>query len=187
MKEDNYKNSIKEWLSLRTRRVIDTDGLKPSAVLLLLIQEGDGVYVLVTKRSQMVSTHKGDMSLPGGGVEEQDGSIVDTALRETWEETGVDPSHVTVLGQYDDYKSIFGHHVSVIVGFLEKRTGYLFNDEIDDYVEAPLSLFDGKSYDRTDKKEFQGKHYTMYYYDLPQGTIWGLTARLLTDFGMELP
>lgn len=179
-------SKIKNILEQRTLRILDTTDLRPSAVLLLLMEINGELHVLVTRRSQLVGTHKGDMSLPGGGVEEQDKTLMETALRETWEETGIPQDQVEILGQFDDYRSIFGHHVTVIVGYIAENPEYTFNEEIDDYEEVPLQVFVKEAWDRKEIREYQEMTFDMYYYEFPAGTIWGLTARILTDFGREI-
>lgn len=178
---------IEARLKERSRRILSTEGKRESSVLVPLVCRDDGLKVLMTLRSSHVSTHKGQISFPGGGREESDADSSETALRETWEETGVRPEQVVLLGQYDDYESITGHHVSVYIGYLKGDVRYTFNEsEIADYTEPPVSIFAEKQYDRKEPREFKGRIYDLYWYYYDNMEIWGLTARIMTDFASEV-
>jgi len=139
--------------------------------------------VLVTKRTEKVATHRGQMALPGGAYDPSDGSRLITALRETEEEVGIIRDHVDVIGEFDEFMSIAGFHVATFVGIVPYPYEYVFNpDEIDSYVEVPLSLFLERRHDRVEKYNFNGTLYNVYFYIYEGFQIWGLTARILTDF-----
>ena len=72
--------------------------------------------MLFNKRSEHVDKHKGEIAFPGGGWESGDATILDTALRETWEEMSIDPADVTVLGELDDIVTISDFVVTPYVG-----------------------------------------------------------------------
>src|SRR5690242_18435744 len=74
----------------------------PAAVLVPLIHHGGSDRVILTVRSYDVEHHKGQISFPGGAVHAADADLATTALRETWEEIGVEPTDIEVIGQLDD-------------------------------------------------------------------------------------
>ena len=180
---ESFKHSLRDALNGLTARTIDDPRLKPSAVMILL-QNRDGVpTVLLTRRTDKVKTHKGEVSLPGGGREESDESLLATALRETREEMGIDPDDVEYIGRFDDFFSIYGFHVSTFTGSIPYPYSYTVNtDEIDDYIEVPLQLFAEKKYTRIETFHYEGKPIDVYYYHYGGFEIWGLTARILTAF-----
>ncbi|HOW81069.1 MAG TPA: CoA pyrophosphatase [Spirochaetota bacterium] len=183
----SFKNELRERLDRRETRRLDNPGYKPSAVNILLMNKEGELCVLLTKRTEKVSTHKGQISFPGGGYDESDGNIANTVLRETFEEVGIPAEKIECIGRFDDYISLFGFHISCFVGAIPHPCEYRFNeDEIDDYVEAPLSLFVSLGYDRIEHYNFKGHDIEVYHYNYDGYEIWGLTARILTDFAQTV-
>ena len=184
---DIFKNDLAERLKEREVRGCDNSGYRRSAVKILIMNKDMKPHVLLTKRSQKVSTHKGQISFPGGGFDEIDGNILNTAFRETFEEVGIPQEDIEFIGQFDDYVSLFGFHISCFIGAIDYPYNYNFNkDEIDDYVEAPLSLFIDQKYDRVEYYNHEGKEYRIFFYNYLNYEIWGLTARILTDFAAKI-
>lgn len=182
-----FKAELKNRLDAHQPRSIDTPDLSEAAVLIPLMNKGGEACVLVTKRTQHVATHKGQMSLPGGRYDDEDPDTLSTALRETHEEVGIMPEHVEILGRFDDFISIAGFHVATYIGAVPHPYEYVLSTgEIEAYVEVPLSLFASRSFDRVEQVSFQGKQYKVYYYLYEGFEIWGLTARILTDFAAKI-
>ncbi len=182
-----FKKDISEKLRLLNVRTIIKPEFKPSAVMMLIMNRDGNAHVLLTRRTTTVTTHKGEVSFPGGSFEEGDGSLLDTALRETDEEVGISPGHVEVLGEFDHFISIFGFHVSTFVGVITHPYEYILNtDEIESIVEVPLQIFKDEKYDKCQPMEFQGNTYNVYHYMYEGYEIWGLTARILTDFARKI-
>lgn len=185
---NKFKHELTSRLKERNINELENpSGYRPSAVNLLLMNKNRSLHVLLTKRTTKVSTHKGEISLPGGGYDDEDGSIVKTVFRETYEEVGIPPERIECLGQFDDYLSLYGFHVSCFVGAIPHPYNYTFNaDEIEDYVEAPMSLFVERAYDSLEEYTHKSKTYEVYYYYYEGHKIWGLTARILTDFAQKI-
>lgn len=179
-----FKDELSNRLKKREIRKIDINGHRPSAVKMIIMNKDNSPHVLLTKRSNKVATHKGQISFPGGVFDAEDINIKNTAYRETFEEVGIPPEKIEYIGRFDDYISIFGHHVSCFIGAIEYPIDYNFNrDEIADYIEAPLSIFANEEYDKVLPYTYEGKTRNVYYYYYKGHEIWGLTARILTDFG----
>jgi 8-oxo-dGTP pyrophosphatase MutT (NUDIX family) len=182
-----FKDLVRERLAARTVRSLENPGYVPAAVMILFMFKDGEAHVLLTRRSHKVKTHKGEMSLPGGGFDDSDEDILTTGYRETEEEVGIPREKIEYLGRFDDYFSIAGFHVAALVGAIEYPFRYTFNeDEIDGYVEAPISLFLERKYDRVQYVTFKGHEYKVYHYFYRDNEIWGLTARILTDFAEEI-
>jgi 8-oxo-dGTP pyrophosphatase MutT (NUDIX family) len=90
-----------------------------SAVLMLLVPDLGGVRVLLTLRSDRLSSHPGELSFPGGRVEPEDASIEAAALRETWEETGIEAHDVQMWGHVFDYTTFRSDRLSLFAGMIE--------------------------------------------------------------------
>src|SRR2546425_13341591 len=105
-------------------RHLDHPEAAPAAVL-ILVQDKDGEpHVLFTERTHQVEHHKGQICFPGGACDETDDSLEATALRETFEEIGVRPEHVRIIGQLDDMVTISNFRVTPYVGLLSSPTNY---------------------------------------------------------------
>jgi 8-oxo-dGTP pyrophosphatase MutT (NUDIX family) len=182
-----FKNSVKVLLQERTCRKIETAGYRQSAVLILLFEKNRSPHVLITKRSEKVAVHKGQMSLPGGSLDPKDSNLTETALRETEEETGIARSKIEIIGRFDDYISITGFNVAVYAGCMQYPVEYAFNkDEIDDYVEVPLEIFTRQEGLEFDSYTYYGTEIKSYRYIFNGNKIWGLTSMIVTDFVQKI-
>jgi 8-oxo-dGTP pyrophosphatase MutT (NUDIX family) len=158
-------------------------GPVPAAVLLPLFLKDGEVHLLFTKRTPHLTHHSGEISFPGGRCEEYDQDSAATALRETWEEIGILPADVEVLGELDDCHSIHNYRVTPVVGIFPADYVLTVNDaEIERIIEVPLSHFGKPGVFRTEDWQWQGKRRAMYFYMHGEDEIWGLTARILKQF-----
>jgi len=188
-KEDfaNFKDEMRGRLNKRRFRHIDPAGLKPSAVNILFLDKDGEPYVFLTKRSANLAHHKGQIAFPGGKFEEADGSLLETAIRETFEETGIERSTIEYIGRFDDFITVSGYHVACFVGAMEypykskPRPG-----EVDECFEIPMRIFINKEYGETESSAIADKIVTVYHYPYMNKDIWGLTARILTDLACKI-
>lgn len=184
---NEYKNIVRTRLNSRTIRELQNPGYRNAAVMMLIMNEATVPSVLLTVRTNSVSTHKGEVSFPGGGFDDEDTDLYSTALRETEEEVGIDRTVIEYLGRFDDYISIFGYHVTSFIGWIDFPFEYKMNEnEISRILNVPIKLFADKCYDHYEEYPFEGKKYKIYHYFYNNAEIWGLTARILTDFGSEI-
>jgi 8-oxo-dGTP pyrophosphatase MutT (NUDIX family) len=156
--------------------------LRPAAVLVPLIDRAEGMTVLLTQRTAHLSAHAGQISFPGGRVEEQDADTIATALRETEEEVGLTRDLVDVIGRLDTYVTGTGFEITPIVGLVEPTYTLTIDPfEVAEAFEVPLSyILDRKNHNRTER-ESAGR--TRVFFVLPyQGrNIWGATAGMLVN------
>jgi 8-oxo-dGTP pyrophosphatase MutT (NUDIX family) len=170
-------------LAQRPRKTIAHGNLVPAAVLLLLYEKEAKPYILLTKRTETVANHKGQISLPGGSREIQDSTLTDTALREAFEEVGVRSEDVDVLGLLDDFPTATSRFViTPVVGYLHYPPDIVVNPrEVEEIIEIPLAFFQDVSEaqvvfeDNGSPKPYPEYSYGDYY-------IWGATARILEQF-----
>jgi 8-oxo-dGTP pyrophosphatase MutT (NUDIX family) len=115
-------------------------GYARAAVLVLIALYPDGPRLVYTRRTNHVLHHKGEISFPGGACEDGDADAAATALRETWEELGVDPADVEILGELDDIVTRSNFIVTPVVGAV--RGPYPFRPnpvEVAEVIEVPIA------------------------------------------------
>lgn len=178
------RDGIAEALRSQVPRRADRPDFRQAAVLLPLYQSGVGPHLILTKRTEEVPTHKGQIAFPGGGFEEGDGDLLATALRETQEEIGLEPGAVEIIGTLDDTVTVTSRHVvRPFVGFVPHPYSYRLDPfEIERLIHLPiLPLLSGAPF-REEIWERDGQPVVVYFYEYDGDTIWGLTARILKQF-----
>jgi 8-oxo-dGTP pyrophosphatase MutT (NUDIX family) len=184
---EDFKEDLRGRLAARAVREIDEGSLRHASVMMLIMNKDNAPHVLLTRRTESVSSHKGQVSFPGGGIDEGDEDSLAAAYRETEEEVGIRRDRIEYLGRFDDYLSIAGFHVACHVGAVEYPYECAPNrNETESCFEAPLSMFVNAEYDRYELVNWQGRDYRVFYYHYGGYEIWGMTARILTDFGARI-
>lgn len=159
--------------------------LREAAVLLPLIDRSNGIQILLTKRSQNLPHHKGQISFPGGLIGPQDPDPITAALRETEEEIGVPSEAVSVIGRLPEHCTATGFRIVPLVGFLDPAYSPLANpEEVSDIFEVPLSFFlnPGNRLLHASHKNWQPLM-PRYAFRWQAHYIWGATAAILLTFG----
>ncbi|NML24210.1 CoA pyrophosphatase [Zoogloea sp. G-4-1-14] len=156
--------------------------LRPAAVLVPIVMREGGLTMLLTQRTDHLHHHPGQVSFPGGRVEEGDVSPMDTALRETEEEIGLARRHVELLGALPPYRTGTGFEVVPVVGLVAPPFELALDDfEVAEAFEVPLSfLLDPDNHQRH-SMEVRGS--LREYYAMPYGGyfIWGATAGMIVS------
>ena len=178
------QETIAHSLQVRKRAIFQRDEFTRAAVLIPVFDRGDQTLLLFTHRTETVSTHKGEISFPGGSIDPADRDPEMTALREAEEEVGITATQVSVVGYLDDITTITHYLVTPVVGFIDPPESFRPNPrEIQRVLEIPVESFLDPDVFRVETElEFEGKPYPVYYFDLPKETIWGATARILKQF-----
>ena len=176
-----------EHLALRlqshTPRRLDVEHSGRAAVLIPILPQGEEFAFLLTQRTDQVETHKGQISFPGGLREDSDQNLLQTALRETWEEIGLARQAVHILGEFDEYLSITGLIVTPFAGWIEGPLKLAPNpDEVDEILKVPFSIFKDSRYLRVETRVRLGVQRKVYFYDFQGKEVWGLTAQIIRDF-----
>ena len=155
---------------------------RKAAVLVTVVERPGDLTVLLTRRSDTLPVHKGQISFPGGRVEDQDRGPVATALRESEEEIGLDPTSVEVIGRLDTYVTRTGYSVTPIVGLLRPPFDLVADPiEVAEIFEVPVGfVLDPANHERH-SRDWQGK--TRHFFVLPyqRRYIWGATAGMLVN------
>ena len=161
--------------------------LAPAAVLCGLVPRPDGLQVLLTKRAEHLRHHAGQISFPGGRMEPDDASPLQTALREAQEEIGLAPEAVRLLGYLEPMVTITGYRVYPVVAAIDpdyraEPDGH----EVSALFEAPLALFLDAGNERPFQLEFQGAVRSLTAFDWQAHRIWGATASMLLNLRRRL-
>ncbi|MDA1215668.1 MAG: CoA pyrophosphatase [Chloroflexi bacterium] len=176
--------ALKGLLAQRTPRVIEANGAHDAAVLLLVDQRPDDYYLLLTVRSNYVRLHKGEIAFAGGRPESVDSDLQATALRETWEEIGIQENDVTVLGQLDPVLTRTDFLVTPYVGLIPYPYTFTTNDrEVGEVLEVPLdSLLDPANTRHETRVNRAGVLDRRHAYAFGSHLIYGATAWIMTQF-----
>jgi 8-oxo-dGTP pyrophosphatase MutT (NUDIX family) len=172
---------VRKALAERPRRTMGA-GPVPAAVLLPLFLQNGKYHLLFTKRTNHLLHHGGEISFPGGALNPEE-EPEQGALRETWEEVGIHPAHVEILGLLDDFYSIHHYLVTPVVGLIPGDYPYSVNpDEIERIIEAPVSHFLDPAVLRIEPRQWQEQSFMVRHYDFRGDDVWGLTAAILAQF-----
>jgi 8-oxo-dGTP pyrophosphatase MutT (NUDIX family) len=174
---------IRAFFSSFNREEIHDSLLTRAGVLIPLFENEGEIHVLFTKRTEDVEHHKGQISFPGGAIDRADKTIIDTALRESEEEIGLQRTNVEVLGSLNDYWTPSGFCITPVVGYIYVVPSLNPNPmEVTEVFNAPLSFFLDKTNERVEQRRRGDKVIDVYFYHYGNYEIWGATAAMLRFF-----
>lgn len=154
--------------------------LKDAAVLVPVIDDGDDARVIFTQRTKTLRNHSGQISFPGGGIDAQDRSPEEAALRETEEEIGMSRRFIETVGRMPDYISGTGFRIKPVLAVVRPGFTLTLNPaEVDEVFEVPLSFLMNPANHSRVSRMFQGRE--RFFYEMPYGEryIWGITAGIV--------
>ena len=193
---DQFKRDLKTILAHRkpNRVEVNTDDYTQASVLLPLFIKDGRYWILFMRRTDTVEHHKGEVSFPGGAVDEDDCSLEYTAKRETLEEIGVREEDIEILGQLDDMTTITSHFiVHPFVGVVPFPYAFTLNKrEVEHLIEIPLQFFLDYSEPEPVTMNYGGEVFETPAFIYEGTVIWGATERILVNFihlirsGMQL-
>jgi len=172
---------VRARLEAREREASESaPGATRAAVLIPLFVRDGALQVLLTRRTETVEHHRGQISFPGGAEEESDESLLATALRETEEELGIAAADVRFLGALSALTTVTDFYVEPFVGAIPHP--YALRPaaaEIAEVIEAPVAaLLDPRSLER---RTLEGRAEPTLFYHYGPHVIWGATARMLKE------
>ena len=174
---------ISSLLDSRVPRKLNQEHKGRAAVLMPIFQDDSSYFFLLTLRTDKVETHKNQISFPGGVQASDDRDLVHTALRETWEEIGLVPGNVSILGEFDEYYSVTGLIVTPFVGWIALPQELKPNpDEVEEILRVPWSIFRDDRLLRVEMKKRFEQEKKIYFYQFEKKEVWGLTAQIIRDF-----
>ena len=159
----------------------------PAGVLIGLLGHPEGPRIVLTQRTAHLKNHAAEISLPGGRVEATDAGPEAAALREAFEEIGIPPARVEVLGCLPTYLTVSGFRVYPYVGWIEPPLEYSLDAfEVEEVFEVPLSFVLDPANHRWESAVFDGHRYGFYVFPFPGHRIWGATAGILVSLAEAL-
>lgn len=154
--------------------------LKDAAVLIPVIDRGAEATVLLTKRTEALRSHSGQVAFPGGRIDPEDASPEDAALREAMEEIGLERRFVDVSGRLPDYVSGSGFRIVPVLGVVRPGFDLTINpDEVDSAFEVPLRFLMDPANHIRDSRVWQEKERFFYRMPYEDWMIWGVTAGII--------
>jgi 8-oxo-dGTP pyrophosphatase MutT (NUDIX family) len=160
--------------------------LTEAAVLVAIIVAA-APGILLTKRTETLSRHAGQVSFPGGRIDPTDASPEHAALREATEEIGLDPAGVELLGRLGTYVTGTGYRVTPVLGLLAERPSLLNAPaEVAETFELPLTTLLDPSAPERRSAEYQGRLRHYWVWPHPTHYIWGATAAILVHLARRL-
>ena len=155
---------------------------KPAAVLLLLYPNDNQIFFYLTKRTENLKYHKGQISLPGGSKERGE-TLLETALRETEEEIGVNKNEISILGNITPlFIPVTGFMMTPFIGFISKKPLIkLDSTEVADIFSVNiLELINNDKLITC--RQIKGKNLNIPYFSLNNYQVWGATSMVLSEF-----
>ena len=155
--------------------------IRPAAVLVPIVDHPRPT-VLLTQRAQHLPDHAGQVSFPGGKIDQSDASPLESALREAREEIGLDREFVEPLGYTDLYMTTLGYRIVPVIARVKRGfTLKLNKKEVDAAFEAPLAFLMDQANVQRHSRAWEGM--TRHYYAITFGEryIWGVTAGILRN------
>jgi 8-oxo-dGTP pyrophosphatase MutT (NUDIX family) len=167
-----------KWPEFMREQILRT--LAPAGVLIPILERSGGLAVLLTKRSAELKHHAGQISFPGGRMEESDPDVVGAALRETHEEVGIPPHAVSIVGYLAPMPTVSGYAVTPVVGHVEADVELdIDRTEVAYAFEVPLDFLLDARNQRASEREFQGRRIPTVEFHYEGERIWGATAHML--------
>ena len=161
--------------------------LRPAAVLVPLVDHAAGMSVLLTQRTAHLSAHAGQISFPGGRIEEADADPIAAALRETEEEIGLPRQRVSIVGRLDNYVTGTGFEITPIVGIVEPGFELVIDPfEVAEAFEVPLAFVLERRNHQRIERESAGRARSFFVLPFEDRNIWGATARILVNLAEVL-
>ena len=174
----------RDSLSSQINPILPNDGkTKLASVLILIFEESSNI--LMIKKPITMNQHGGEIAFPGGKISDEDIDLLDTAIRETKEETGISVARNQIIGQLKPVTTLnSGFTILPFVCILKKMNDLTPNSEVEEFLEIPLiSLLQTLSNDKDPEHNSMQEMYTFTFHD---HVIWGASARMLKQMTDKL-
>lgn len=157
-----------------------TGPYRRAAVLIPLVARDDGVAVILTRRTEHLPKHAGQIAFPGGKIEEGDRGALDAALRETREEIGIPADRVEPIGYLDTYQTGSGFRIVPVVGFVDPHAELVLDPgEVAAAFEVPLAFLMSPENHQRGSRTWRDRRRHFYEMPFDKHYIWGVTAGII--------
>jgi 8-oxo-dGTP pyrophosphatase MutT (NUDIX family) len=168
------------WPTTVRERIART--LRAAGVLIPVIERDAGLSVLLTQRAPDLKHHAGQVSFPGGRMEEHDSDVVEAALRETHEEVGIPPHCIAIVGYLPPMPTVTGYAVTPVVGLVGDDVSLRIDrTEVEYAFEVPLAFLLDRRNELALEREYQGRRIPTVEFHYAGERIWGATAHILVE------
>lgn len=158
-----------------------------ASVLIPILTFKKDLEILLTKRSNSLKNHPGQIAFPGGKKDQIDSSPIETALRETQEEVGLNPENVEIIASLPSHKTATGFVIKPYLGLINQPfSETLRQGEVDEIFTVPYEYILNEKNFSIKTRKWNGSQRS--YYVVPYGPyyIWGATARILLNLSRAL-
>lgn len=160
---------------------------RDAAVLIPLVEKSDGLHVMLTERAHHLRHHPGQISFPGGGFDNTDKNLLETAKREAREEVGLPDKNIQIVGSLPVYRTVSGYQITPVVGFIDPDFEYVLDaNEVASVFDAPLAHVANKQNHMVHYSHRAGRTFPIYFIPWRQRMIWGATAAILRNLSHHL-
>ena len=175
------KEKLRKIISSREKKIITNTKLIKAAVLIPIFLKDGEYHILFTQRSHHVLHHKGEISFPGGKLSQSDPNLLETALRESWEEIRLNPKDAEILGELDDVQTVnTGFVISPFIAFIPYPYKFIKdNFEIKEILDIPIASLIEIANSGEEAITSSDESGIQYRFDYKGKVIWGATARIL--------
>jgi 8-oxo-dGTP pyrophosphatase MutT (NUDIX family) len=175
------KEELKERLARREIRYINDANRMPSAVLIPLYEKQGHYYIVLSRRTENVKDHKGQISFPGGARDTGDRTLLHTAVRESREEIGLREEDIEVIGELDDELTTTSNYiVTPFVAMIPWPYRFTRNeDEVAEIIQIPIEALMAEDKVKEGSEILDGQKIKSPIYNYEGKIIWGATARIL--------
>jgi 8-oxo-dGTP pyrophosphatase MutT (NUDIX family) len=159
--------------------------LKKAAVLIPLLYKDSEWNLLFTRRTDVVDTHKGQVSFPGGSKDKRDASVFDTALREANEEIGLTKSNVDIVGCLENFPTISNFVIKPVIGVIKNHFNYKLSPlEVSRVFYIPISWLANPNHfeERAFTLSNGDSRTTVFYQIYDNELLWGISAQITINF-----
>jgi 8-oxo-dGTP pyrophosphatase MutT (NUDIX family) len=171
------KRLIEVFSKYVPQRIENMKGCVRAAVLVPLFWKDGCLHVLLIKRAEDLEHHPGEIAFPGGIIEVSDKTPQEAALREAFEEVGLDPQRVELLGKLDEVLTSTNFIITPFVGFIP----YPYPFKIDGKETKALFILPLKAFKKEKATPITVEGRTFLSYDIGEGVVWGATAKILSE------
>ncbi|MFB6114051.1 MAG: CoA pyrophosphatase [Halodesulfurarchaeum sp.] len=159
------------------------EGERDASVLVPVVERQSGPCLLFIRRADHLGVHPGQMGFPGGGKEPGDRTLRRTAIREAFEEIGLEAAEIEFVGRLDDTRTTSGYTITPFVSRIPDRTYRPDQREVAEVVVLPVAeLTDLSNYDRRRRDHPLFGESTLHFFTVDDYTVWGATGRILVQF-----